>query len=245
MFQGALRRAPIGDRGTGITITAEQTGAPSTGAIRRIVARAFAGPAGDAYPTRIAHLSVVQRLLPGSAARSTQLALWNRDGVCSALRITVGACLAERDPMGVVVDAAVARIHRLRVGSVLRAVPLRGQRSVAAFHVRGIATRASPADPFWFGAGSAAASDAPQVWAPRSYFAALRAEPQDGVTAAVDLLLDPARVHAATAARLSASVDAAVRRAEAEPGDLSVTTEVQRASERGLAGGARWRCPSW
>jgi len=243
VLQVALRRAPVGSLGTGVEVTAGQSGKPSVAGLQAVVRSAFSGAVKEAYPRPIIQLSVTQRVAAHGSGGLEQIALLARDGVCGALRVLAGACVNATDPFGVVVDARLAAEHRLRVGSTLHAVPLRGGLTTTALHVRGIATRASATDPYWFGVSMAGPADVLPVWAPASYFSALRVESGDGVVAAADLVLDRSAVHVRSIGPLEDKIDAAVRRLETDPSRPTVTTRVQQVVDRGLRAGSRLGVP--
>ncbi len=244
VLQAALRRAPIGADGTGLEVTAVQTGRPSTAGLRSAVQSAFTGAARRAYPAAVMGLSVVQEPATRSASGVQLVTLRSRNQLCRAVRVVAGSCLVEANATGVVLEDTAARAARLRVGDAVRVVPLRGVGSLTRLTVRGIVTRRDPQSSYWFGGSPDTASNTLAAWVPQSYFSALRAEPGDGVVASADLTLQPTAVHASSVDRVSTSIDDAVRRIEAVATNRpDVSTGLRQVVRRGLDGGSSLSLP--
>lgn len=244
VLQAALRRAPIGAGGTGLEVTAVQTGRPSTAGLRSAVEGAFTGAARRAYPAAVMGLSVVQEPATRSASGVQLVMLKSRDGLCRAVGVVAGSCLDDAVPTGVVVEDAAARAAHLRVGDVIRVVPLRGVGTLTRLTVRGIVTRRRPQAPYWFGGAPDTGSDTLTAWVPQSYFSTLRAQPGDGVVASADLTLQPSAVHASSVDRVSTAIDDAVRRIEADGTSRpDVSTGLRQVVRGGLAGGSSLSLP--
>lgn len=244
VLQAALRRAPIGSDGTGLEVTAVQSGRPSTTGLRTAVEGALTGDARRAYPAVVMGLSVVQQPATKSANGVQLVTLTSRDELCRAVRVVAGSCLDEADPTGVVVEDTAARADHVRVGQALRVVPLRGVGTLTRLRVRGIVARRRPQASYWFGGSAGTGSETLAAWVPQSYFSALRAEPGDGVVASADLPLQPSAVHASSVGRLSTAIDGAVRRIEAVGTNRpDVTTGLQQVVRRGLDGGSSLNLP--
>ncbi|MFD1720315.1 FtsX-like permease family protein [Amnibacterium endophyticum] len=235
VLQAALLRAPVGERGTGITASTTVVGEPSTAALEAAVRDAFSGPARAAYPRPVLELSVVQRAADAQAAGAPYVSVVDRAGVCDALTITAGRCLRESERTGVVIDEATARAQRLRVGSTIGVAGIGLRGPTVDLKVVGIARKTDASAPYWFGGDDASGPVALQVWAPRSYFSALRAQPGDQVTATADLALETGRVHAESIDAFSRSVGGAVRALRSAPGTPTVSTGIDSVVSAGLA----------
>ena len=244
VVRAAVDRAPVGSDGTGIEVTALQTGRPSTAVLRSAVDEAFTGAAHTAYPTVVMQLSTVQRPAierPGGIQRIT---MTSRDGLCAALRLLAGSCLSETDPTGVVLEDAVARANHLRVGQRFAVTALGGGKPLTQ-RVRGIAVRSRPTAAYWFGSTPDVSQYTLAVWVPVAYFTASRVQPVDGVAASADLALDRSTMHQRTAEPLLTSLAGAVRRLHdsgmTNPAD--VTSSAQEVVRGGERGGARLMLP--
>ncbi|MGN6742115.1 MAG: hypothetical protein ACTHJL_02300, partial [Amnibacterium sp.] len=169
VLRAALLRAPVSDHGTGVQVTTELVGKPNPTALENVVRGAFSGPAARAYPSLVMQLSVVLHAAVPARLGEPYVAVEDRDGVCAALRMRVGRCVADSDRTGVVVEAAAAKARGLHVGSKVGVVPLGGSGRPSDLVVRGIATRRDAAAPYWFGGDSGSNQDSLVVWAPRSY----------------------------------------------------------------------------
>ncbi len=244
VVRAAVDRAPVGADGTGIEVTALQTGRPSTAVLRSAVDDAFTGAAHTAYPTVVMQLSTVQRPAIERPGGTQRITLTSRDGLCDALRLLAGSCLSEQDRTGVVLEDAVARAHHLLVGQTFAVAPLGGGDPLT-LHVRGIAVRSRPTAAYWFGGTPDVSQYTLAAWVPAAYFSASTVQPVDGVVASADLALDRSTMHQRTAEPILTSLAGAVRRLHdsgmTDPADVtSSAQEVVRAGERG---GARLMLP--
>ena len=83
----ALQRAPANQQGTGVQVTTQLVGKPSTAALETTVRRAFSGAAGRVYPTRVVQMSVVQRARDAAQLGGPYVELTSRNGFCDAVRM--------------------------------------------------------------------------------------------------------------------------------------------------------------
>ncbi|MGN6444669.1 FtsX-like permease family protein [Amnibacterium sp.] len=238
VLRAALLRAPVSDHGTGVQVTTELVGKPNPTALENVVRGAFSGSAARAYPSLVMQLSVVLHAAVPAQLGEPYVAVEDRDGVCAALRMTAGRCVADSDRTGVVVEASAAKARGLHVGSKVGVVPLGGSGWPSDLVVRGIATRRDAAAPYWFGGDSGSNQDSLVVWAPRSYFTALTARSGDGVTATADLTLDARAVHVRSIGPLTKALGDAVRAVQSSAGTPTVSTAVEKVVGTGLGSGS-------
>ena len=242
VLQTAVQRAIVGSRGTGMQATVVVTGRPSATPLRKAVDGALEGPARAAYPSIVSQLSVVQRIATG--VRAPSVALIDRDGLCRRVRIVAGRCVSEADRTGVVVDRrSIPRKQVVRVGDRISVRSPSETGPTTVLVVRGIAVRRDPESAYWFDGDADPAPSLLALWAPRSYFSALRVRAGDRVEAAADLVLDPRAVHFRDVGALMGAVDTAAQEIEAGRSKPVVTYALGEVVSGGVASGERLLLP--